>query len=130
MFAGLENKPPLKVDDNVYMGQWLEYTIREGFGKNWWPDGAFYEGKIWKILNFYNLFKGFWKNNKANGEGRLIHADGDCYEGSWVDDLAQGYGKYIHSDGASYTGFWSNDKQHGKGIETWPDGAKYEGFFF
>lgn len=30
------------------MGQWLEYTIREGFGKNWWPDGAFYEGKIRK----------------------------------------------------------------------------------
>lgn len=22
----------------------------------------------------------------ANGKGRLIHADGDCYEGDWKDD--------------------------------------------
>jgi len=40
----------------------------------------------------------------ANGRGRLIHADGDCYEGDWVDDKATGFGKYYHTNGAFYEG--------------------------
>lgn len=51
-----------------------------------WPDGSCYQG--------------FWKNNKANGKGRLIHSDGDVYIGDWVDDKAEGDGVYIHLDGA------------------------------
>jgi len=46
------------------------------------------------------VYEGFWKNDKANGKGRLIHADRDVYEGDWVDDKAEGYGIYHHSDGA------------------------------
>lgn len=30
-----------------------------------WPDGALYEGE--------------WKNDMANGRGKLKHADGDIY---------------------------------------------------
>ena len=30
--------------------------------------------------------KGYWRNNMANGKGRLIHADGDVYEGEWIND--------------------------------------------
>ena len=41
-----------------------------------------------------------WSNDKANGKGRLIHADGDVYEGDWVDDKAHGKGCYTHYDGA------------------------------
>jgi len=29
-------------------------------------------------------------NNKANGKGRMINADGDYYEGDWVNDKYQG----------------------------------------
>jgi hypothetical protein len=25
------------------------------------------------------LYEGYWKGDKANGHGRLIHADGDVY---------------------------------------------------
>jgi hypothetical protein len=32
-----------------------------------WPDGSKYEGQ--------------WQNDKANGQGKLVHADGDVYEG-------------------------------------------------
>ncbi len=39
-----------------------------------WPDGSIYEV--------------YWKNDKANGKGRLIHADGDVYLGEWVEDKA------------------------------------------
>jgi len=31
---------------------------------------------------------GYWRNDKANGKGRLIHADGDVYEGDWSNDKA------------------------------------------
>lgn len=38
--------------------------------------------KIW--YNNYNIY------HKANGKGRIIHADGDYYEGDWVDDKSHG----------------------------------------
>lgn len=70
-----------------YEGEWNEATnMRDGRGVQTWVDGSLYEG--------------FWKNDKANGQGRLIHADGDVYEGEWRDDKAHGYGKYMHTDGA------------------------------
>ena len=64
----------------------IKENIREGRGKQIWPDGSLYEG--------------FWRNDKANGKGRLIHSDGDVYEGDWVSDKAEGYGIYTHMDGA------------------------------
>lgn len=77
-----------------------------------------------------SVYEGYWKNDKANGRGRLIHADKDIYVGDWLEDKAHGYGIYIHADGAKYEGFWEDDKQHGKGVEIWSDGAKYTGLYF
>jgi hypothetical protein len=59
---------------------------KKDFGHQYWPDGSLYEG--------------FWKADRANGRGRLIHSDGDVYEGDWVDDKAEGHGVYSHMDGA------------------------------
>jgi len=28
--------------------------------------------------------------DKANGNGKLVHADGDVYEGEWRNDKAEG----------------------------------------
>ena len=39
--------------------------MRDGFGKQKWPDGAIYEG--------------LWKNNKAQGKGKFTHTNGDYY---------------------------------------------------
>lgn len=51
-----------------YEGEWLRGSqIRQGMGLQLWPDGSMYEG--------------YWADNKANGKGRLIHADGDVYDG-------------------------------------------------
>jgi len=41
-----------------------------------WEDGSKYIGE--------------WKNDKANGHGKLSHADGDIYEGNWLNDKAHG----------------------------------------
>ena len=43
---------------------------RHGFGILIWPDGSKYVG--------------YWKHDKANGKGRLIHSEGDIYEGNLV----------------------------------------------
>lgn len=45
------------------------------------------------------------------------------YKGQWKDNRANGYGQYFHLEGAEYTGFWLNDRQNGRGKEIWPDGA-------
>jgi len=53
-----------------YEGEWLVGTeSRDGRGVQIWFDGSRYDG--------------YWVENKANGKGRLIHADGDVYEGDW-----------------------------------------------
>ena len=108
------DKPPMKSDMNsVYVGQWNEKGQRNGKGIQYWPDGSKYEG--------------YWKNDMANGYGRLIHLDGDSYIGNWVNDMAQGFGEYINSDGSKYIGEWVEDKQHGKGEEICQDGSCYKG---
>ena len=63
----LETRPFKILSDSVkYNGQWMVGTnIRAGTGVLTWPDGSTYEGWL--------------KDNKANGKGRLIHADGSIY---------------------------------------------------
>lgn len=44
---------------------------------------------IWKNGSRYD---GFFKDNKADGRGRLIHPEGDIYDGEWEADKVEGYG--------------------------------------
>jgi hypothetical protein len=53
----------------IYYGEWsTESNQRHGRGIQIWVDGSRYEG--------------YWKKDKANVRGKLIHADGDIYEGN------------------------------------------------
>ena len=55
-------------DGAQYEGEWdVDRNLRHGKGCQVWSDGSIYEG--------------YWKHDKANGRGRLIHADGDVYHG-------------------------------------------------
>ncbi|CDW81907.1 UNKNOWN [Stylonychia lemnae] len=94
----------------TYTGQWIG-GFRDGFGIQEWPDGQ-------------------WKDNRAHGQGKFIHVDGDVYEGNWINDKANGFGLYIHVNGARYEGNWQDDLQHGPGKETWTDGSVYEGQYY
>ena len=69
--------------------------MRDGFGIQVWPDGAKYEG--------------LWLENKASGNGRFEHINGDVYDGDWLDDKANGYGIYKHANGALYEGNWKDN---------------------
>ena len=65
-----ELRSPVLLDNGAtYHGQWnIGNSERDGIGIQVWADGSKYEG--------------CWRNDKANGKGRLIHADGDVYEGN------------------------------------------------
>jgi hypothetical protein len=39
-----------------------------------------------------------WKDNKANGKGRLIRANGETHDVQRLNDKAHGYGAYCHLD--------------------------------
>lgn len=53
----------------VYYGEWsMDTNQRHGRGIQIWIDGSRYEG--------------YWRRDKANIKGKLIHADGDIYEGN------------------------------------------------
>ena len=66
-------------EGRLYKGQYNKVTgERDGVGIQFWPDGSKYEGK--------------WRRDKANGNGRMTHANGDMYEGEWKDDKANGRG--------------------------------------
>jgi len=115
-------KPVEYENKAVFYGEWnISTNQRHGRGIQSWIDGSRYEG--------------YWKNDKANIKGKLIHADGDIYEGiikrfsigDWSNDKAHGLGTYTHTDGAKYEGNWKEDKQDGYGKETWPDAACYRG---
>lgn len=56
-----EYRPTVELDDGVlYRGEWNVHTgTKDGKGVQLWPDGSKY--------------KGYWRENKANGRGRLIH---------------------------------------------------------
>lgn len=44
----------------IYSGEWnVSEETKDGRGIQVWPDGSKYEG--------------YWKNNQANGQGRLVH---------------------------------------------------------
>ena len=61
-----EKDKPVKKSLNKkisYEGETDDKGFKDGRGVQTWPDGTTYEGH--------------WKNGKANGRGRLIHAEGD-----------------------------------------------------
>lgn len=105
-------------EGRLFKGQYNKKTgERDGVGVQFWPDGSKYEG--------------MWRRDKANGRGRMTHANGDLYEGEWRDDKANGKGIFIDSANARYEGEWEDDMQHGYGEETWDTGsARYRGQFF
>lgn len=101
--------PPIQLESGaVYEGDWKN-CMRDGFGKQKWPDGSVYEGewledKSSGKVRFLFLIIIFLKNHVQKTQGKLVHADGDVYDGEWKNDKANGYGVYVHVNGARYEG--------------------------
>lgn len=61
-------------------------------------------------------YRGYWRNDKREGFGKLIHPDGRTYEGEWVLGRMNGRGKMIYANGFSYEGEFHNDMKQGDGV--------------
>ena len=100
-----------------YSGEWNPLTKeRHGRGIQLWKDNSMYLGQ--------------WKNDKANGKGKMVLSSGEYYEGDFINDKAEGYGIYVHQNGCTYEGQWKNNLQNGNGKMRWPfKNEEYEGEF-
>jgi len=69
-----------------------------------------------------DVYDGDWKNNKWDGNGKLIDPDGEVmYEGEFKDDLFDGYGVYNNPSEfgyITYRGEFANGERHGFGYLT------------
>ena len=55
-------------------------------------------------------YRGYWRNNKMEGQGVFQWPDGRRYEGNYVDDKKEGNGTFYWPDGRKYEGQWENGK--------------------
>jgi hypothetical protein len=99
-----------------------------------WVDDRI-QGRGKSIYANGNVYEGEWVDGRINGFGTLTYQDGDKYIGEWVDGKMNGQGTYVYADGDKYEGQWKDDKRHGKGTVTYrgQDGTvveKYEGDWF
>ena len=57
----------------------------------------------------------------------FYHPDGDVYKGYWKDDKANGQEIYTSNERVKCDGEWVNDCQEGYGVKIWTDGFEYKG---
>ena len=78
-------------------------------------------------IKFENgVYEGEIMDNKRNGKGKYIWADGNVYEGDWLDDKKSGSGRFEWANGDSYEGGYYNDKRDGTGVKYYANGDVFE----
>ena len=93
----------------------LKEIIEDGKGIITTPDGCKFVGKF--------------KNDKAEGHGKLTFKNGDVLEGKWKDGERDIQVTYTWLSGEKYVGEYVNDSIDGQGKYTFPDGRKSVGEF-
>ena len=100
-----------------------EGNVYEGYFKNWKFDG---EGTYTYASGA--LYKGEFLRGYIHGKGKMIFDDKESfYEGDWVLAQKHGHGKYVWANGSVYEGDYKFDNMDGTGKYVWPDGSVYEG---
>jgi hypothetical protein len=98
----------IKDELGIYFGEVNDKGEKHGKGRMVDHDGFVLEGD--------------WKNNKMNGNGKMIDPNGALvYEGAFKDDLFHGYGVYNNPSEngfIAYQGEFANEKRHGMGYLT------------
>lgn len=111
----LKNTSILYQDNTIYTGSFNLKWEKHGFGTLFTKENA-------KIC-------GFFKEDKLNGQGRIIYPEGDYFEGNFIDDKICGYGEYVNPEGVKYKGEWKDDMKNGYGEEIHSDGTIFTGEF-
>jgi len=94
-------------DGTTYSGQWLSGK-RSGHG------ALFFEGGV---------FEGTWEKGNATGSGNVYFKNGDQFAGPYHQNRKEGHGKYVWADGANEEGVYT------RGVKTgwhwWKRGAEH-----
>jgi hypothetical protein len=87
-----------------------------------------YLNKDNKNLSYYYI-GGITKDNKKQGYGKRVSADGAKMEGFWYEDSFLGWGRIIESDGTFSEGYFSGEQLMGKGRRSNLKGLSHTGNF-
>lgn len=82
---------------DIYSGQWVQ-NRKEGQGTYKFSDGK-------------QSYQGEFKEDQANGRGKMVYPDDSEYNGQIKNWLKNGEGLLKYSNGDMYTGNWQNDKK-------------------
>ena len=106
------------------------------------PEGATYTGEYketkekLQILHGQGEFvspgfryRGEFRENKKQGKGAYIWANGNRYEGDFVDDEPSGRGRFVFATGDQYEGEYSKGAFNGKGVFIAKNGDRTDGTF-
>ena len=74
-------------------------------------------------------YKGEFRDNKKQGKGTYIWANGNRYEGDFVDDEPSGRGKFVFASGDQYEGEYAGGAFNGKGVFVSKNGDKTDATF-
>ena len=75
------------------------------------------------------IYTGHIRDDRPDGKGKAVWADGSVYEGEWNNGNPFGHGKMVWSNGSVYEGEWDGCRE-GYGKMVWPDNRMYEGEWF
>lgn len=75
------------------------------------------------------VFTGSYENNKKNGIGTFVWADGTVYEGEFVDNEMSGFCVITYPNGNKFKGEILNSEMNGYGEFYFSNGKKYFGFY-
>ncbi|XP_071440432.1 radial spoke head 1 homolog [Hetaerina americana] len=102
-------------DDKIgeYEGRRNEINERHGLGR--------------AILPNKDLYQGYYRYGRRDGNGLYMFRNGARYDGDWYQNLKDGNGIFYYPDGSKYEGQWQSDMKHGYGAYTYPNGDFYEG---
>lgn len=108
---------------NTYQGEW-EDDLKNGNGKEIYPDGSTYEGNFTKgkkngqgklyLLNG-TLYEGTFKDDMIDGKGKIKWNNDKVCIGNWKNNVLTGFGK-LYQNKDIYIGYFENDKKNGLGI--------------
>ena len=67
---------------------------------------------IWdNFLKLFNLYDGYYENDRKHGYGEFDWPDGRKYSGYYKDGKQEGIGIYVSSSGETKYGNWSQGKR-------------------
>jgi len=110
-------------DGSRYQGDLKYGSIREGSGRNHWPDGRQYQGQwmhdrphgrgIMLAAN-KDKYHGLFAFGQYDGPGDLQTAAGERYLGTFRFNKLNGLGIYISANDEYFLGEFSQHKRHGR----------------